>query len=70
MANTKSNYAGLSQELNEILTKLQSSDLDIDEAIKLYERGLNIANQLEKYLKTAENKITKLKSDWGKESKT
>lgn len=54
-------------ELDEILTKLQSNDLDVDEAIKLYERGMEVAKEIEKYLKEAENKITKIKTRWQSE---
>jgi len=64
-----SSYQNLSQELDEVLAKLQSSDLDIDEAIKTYERGVVIAKAIENYLKTAENKIAKIKTDWDKSNK-
>lgn len=58
---TKSiNYKKLNVELEDILNKLQSGELDIDEAIKHYERGQMIVKQLQTYLKTAENKITKV----------
>lgn len=57
-------YAELSQELDTILTELQSDDFDIDKAITLYERGIEIAEQLEKQLKTAQNKVTKLKQSF------
>lgn len=53
-------YAELNTELNEILTKLQSTDLPVDEAVKVYERGMAIAKELETYLKSAENKIKKI----------
>lgn len=56
-------YLALNSELDEILSKLQSDDLDVHEAIKLYERGTTITGKIESYLKTAENKITKLKAD-------
>ncbi len=67
MATKKTDYQSLSRELDEILAKLQSVDLDIDEAVKAYERGMTIAKELESYLKTAENKITKIKADWDHE---
>lgn len=67
MSNKKVNYRVLSVELDEILTKLQSNDLDVDEAIKLYERGMEVAKEIEKYLKEAENKITKIKTRWQSE---
>lgn len=60
------NYQKLSQELDTILSQLQSDDFDIDEALKLYERGTAITKQLESYLKTAENKVTKLKASFDK----
>lgn len=55
------NYQQLSDELDDILTTLQDKELDIDQATKLYERGNEIAKKLEQYLKTAENKISKIK---------
>lgn len=64
MTNKKYDYRALSKELDEVLTKLQSTDLDVDEAVNVYERGMVIAKELEDYLKKAENKITKVKADW------
>jgi exodeoxyribonuclease VII small subunit len=60
----KTDYKTLSAELDEVLTKLQSADLDVDEAVKAYERGMEIAKELEAYLKEAENKVAKVKADW------
>lgn len=60
----KIDYQSLSMELDEILEKLQSAELNIDEAVKAYERGMTIAKELETYLKEAENKITKIKANW------
>lgn len=56
-------YQALSAELEKILDDLQQPDVDVDEALKLYERGQLLVQELEKCLKTAENKITKLKSE-------
>lgn len=58
------NYRQLNQQLEEILDQLQGSDLDIDEAIKKYEQGMAIVKDLEKYLKEAENKVTKVKKSF------
>lgn len=55
-------YQELSSELDSVLVRLQSDDLAIDEAFKLYERGLEITKRLETYLKQAENKITKIRA--------
>lgn len=57
------NYKELSAELDTILAQLQTDDFDIDEALKLYERGIVISKQLETYLKKAENTVTKLKAN-------
>lgn len=64
MAATKDNmdYRELSNELNDILESLQTSELDIDKAISDYERGMVIVKELDRYLKSAENKINKIKS--------
>jgi len=57
-------YIELNAELDEILDKLQSSDIDVDKAIELYDRGMSIARELEKYLKRATNKVEKIKKTW------
>ena len=54
-------YKKLNNELEEIINKMQSDDLDIDEAIKQYERGMKLLDELQTYLKQAENKVTKIK---------
>lgn len=64
MAEKHTDYKALNAELEEILAQLQASDTDVDEAVKLYERGMAITKELEAYLKTAENKVHKVKADW------
>lgn len=59
-------YKSLSAELDEVLEKLQAGEVDVDEAVKLYERGMAITKQLEAYLKTAENKVRKVQAEWEK----
>lgn len=54
-------YAELQSELDTILAKLQSEQADIDEAMKLYERGEKIIKQLEQHLAKAENTIKQIK---------
>lgn len=55
------NYQTLSAELDGILAKLQDPNLEVDEAVELYEQGTKLIAQLEKHLKQTENKLTKLK---------
>jgi exodeoxyribonuclease VII small subunit len=56
-------YQILQAELERILEDMQRDDLDIDLALKHYERGLEIVQQLERYLKQAENRIVELKGN-------
>ncbi len=58
----KQTYTELSGELQQVMAKLEQGELDIDEAVRCYERGLAIVKQLEDYLQTAENKVTELKA--------
>lgn len=53
-------YREMRNELDEIMTNLHTSDLDIDLAIKQYERGMQLIKELEAYLKKAELKIKKV----------
>jgi exodeoxyribonuclease VII small subunit len=63
MANSKKSYQILNNELDEVLAKLQSGELDIDEATKAYEHGMEIVKELETYLKSAENTVRKLTTE-------
>lgn len=65
MAKVKT-YKELREELDEIVSQLQSSELDIDEATKQYERGMKLVQELEVYLKDAEVKIEKVKKQFKK----
>lgn len=56
----------MKDELENIMVKLQAEDIDVDEALKLYERGLELVKQLDKYLKTAENTVQELKARFNK----
>lgn len=64
MSTTDANYRSLQAELTQILAQLDNPDLDIDQAIKHYERGMVIVRQLDKYLTTAQNKINKVKASF------
>jgi exodeoxyribonuclease VII small subunit len=60
----KIDYAALQSELDELLSGMQGEDTDVDQAIKDYARGLEIIQQLEAYLKTAENTVRELKASF------
>lgn len=57
---TKKGYRELQAELDDVLSQLQSSELDIDNALQLYKQGKKLVQQLEDYLKTAKNEIQHL----------
>lgn len=63
---SKKAYQQLQEELDEVLLKLQSSELDADETVKLYESGLVLLRQLESKLAAAETTVKKLKIDFEK----
>lgn len=54
-------YKELSDELEKVMDNLEQGDLDIDDAVKCYERGLELIKELEAHLKKAENRVTQLK---------
>lgn len=48
-------------ELEEIVASLEKGELPLEDAMKLYEKGISISNGLTKRLKTAKLKIEELK---------
>lgn len=63
MDKQKSNfkYSEAIAELEEITNYLESSDVDLDEAIKKFDRGSDLAKQIEDHLAHAENKLKSIK---------
>lgn len=55
-------YAQLKAALDEVLDKLQSTELDVDEALKQYQQGLELVKQIETYLDTVGNSVVELKA--------
>ena len=62
----EANYQKLNQQLEEILDELQAADLDVDDAVEKYKKGMKIISQLEAHLTQAENKIKKVQTETGK----
>ncbi len=63
MAKETVNYRKLHEELEAILARLETNELEVEEAIKQYQRGSEIVKQLQQYLKTAENKVKKVTTE-------
>ena len=62
MVDKKNTYTELKKELDTLLDSMQRDDSNVDEALKLYERGMELVKLLEATLKEAENKIVKIKA--------
>ena len=60
MPKQKKTYRELAAELDDILQQLNDSDADVDAALKLYERGVEVSRELTTYLQEAENKLSEL----------
>jgi len=62
MVKTKSekSYSQLSAELAEIIEWFEAGDADLDQALAKYQKASELIEQMEKYLKTATNKIKKI----------
>lgn len=66
---SKPGYEELKQQLDDVMSAMQQEDLDVDKALELYQKGLELIQDLEKYLKTAENRVTELKAKFNNANK-
>ncbi len=60
MANKAKSYRELSEELAEIIAWFEGESVDLEQAIEQYEKAMKLLAEMEKYLKTAENKVKKI----------
>lgn len=60
MAEAKKSYRKMNEDLAEILAWFESEQVDLDEAVTKYEQAVKLLNEMESYLKTAENKVKKI----------
>ena len=58
------------KELEEIVTKLESGDVGLEESLKLLEKGIQLSKSCQKILSDAEKKVSVLISQDGEEPKT
>ncbi len=67
MSNPQSEVSNFKVKLNrieEITSLLEDQDLDLEQAIKLYEEGMKLSQECLTSLKEAELKITELKKSF------
>jgi len=57
------NYEDMYTELEAIIQQLQSGELSLDDAVSKYEKSTVLIDKLEKHLKDAQNKVTKIKAN-------
>tara|TARA_B100001769_G_scaffold274275_1_gene272349 strand:+ start:1202 stop:1588 length:387 start_codon:yes stop_codon:yes gene_type:complete len=57
----KKKYSEIIKEIDLIISKLNSSDIPIEQSIKLYEKGVELSKEADKELGNIENSIDKYK---------
>ena len=53
-------FTGSMQRLDEITAALEANELELEQAIELFEEGLKLVNDCDKQLKTFENRVQEL----------
>ncbi|EKD46300.1 MAG: hypothetical protein ACD_68C00043G0005 [uncultured bacterium] len=61
------NFAKDYAELEKITAEFEQEDIDLDEGLKKFERGLELAAKLKSKLVETENKIKVIKAKFGQE---
>lgn len=61
MAKKTSSFADAFQELEEITAWFETAEVDLDEGLKKFERGLELAQVCKKKLAEVENRVVDLK---------
>lgn len=57
------NFEDTMKELEEIVQVLEKGELNLDDSIKEFEKGMKLSKEASKYLEEAEKKITILVKD-------
>lgn len=64
----KINFGQLFKELEEITVWFEREEVDLEEGLKKFERGLELARLLKGHLKGAENKVSEIKAKFDSEA--
>ncbi len=63
MADKKVSFEGKIKRLEEIVGKIESSEIELEDSIKLFEEGIKLSKDCQSALDDAENKVKVLVSD-------
>jgi len=67
MAKKSLNFAKSFDRLNEIVDRLESGEIDLDQALKEYEEGLKLVQECKKQLNHVENKVKVIREKYGED---
>ena len=62
------NFKKALQELKKINEEFDSEEIDLDEALKKFKRGLELAKKCKERLKEVENEVVKIKEKFSEKS--
>ncbi|HSW79067.1 MAG TPA: exodeoxyribonuclease VII small subunit [Candidatus Babeliales bacterium] len=54
------NYEQMANELAKLVEWFESSQVNLDESVVKYQQAMELLEQMENYLKTAQNKVKKI----------
>lgn len=60
---TKPTFEESLQELDEIVQRLEKGDVPLEEALTIFQRGMELSKQCESTLKKAEKTLTQMMTD-------
>ena len=62
-SNKKTDFEASIQKLESIISKLEDENINLEDSVKSFEKGVNLVKECQKQLQTAELKIKKLLDD-------
>ena len=65
--NSKSSFEEVFLKLRDSVQALEGSDLSLEDSMRIYEEGMQLARQCNQILNDTELRITKLQDEYGKE---
>lgn len=65
MSKQKTDFQRQLEELEQIVAWFESADVDIDQALEKFERGMELASRLEQQLGEAENTVREITRKFG-----